>query len=124
MFMPIHIRALIGSLLALLLNSAAFANDSSFGDANGSITLKYQPHISMDKESLFISEAEVRVDYVFTNTSSQDLIVPIAFPMPPMFFGSAEHSSIDNFTLKVNGKTQPSIDSSPNSPIRPILLPN
>jgi hypothetical protein len=61
----------------------------------------------MDKESLFISETEVRVDYVFTNTSSQDLIVPIAFPMPPMFFGSADHSSIDNFTLKVNGKTQP-----------------
>jgi len=105
--MPIHVRALIGSLLALLLSFAAFANDSSFGDANGSITLKYQPHISMDKESLFISEAEVRVDYVFTNTSSQDLIVPIAFPMPPMFFGSADHSSIDNFTLKVNGKTQP-----------------
>ncbi|MEL4431231.1 DUF4424 domain-containing protein [Shewanella mangrovisoli] len=105
--MPIHIRTLVGSLLALLLSFSAFANDSSFGDANGSITLKYQPHISMDKESLFISEAEVRVDYVFTNTSSQDLIVPIAFPMPPIFFGSADHSSIDNFTLKVNGKTQP-----------------
>ncbi|MFV0595510.1 DUF4424 domain-containing protein [Shewanella sp.] len=104
--MPIHVRALVGSLLALL-STSAFTNDSSFGDANGSITLKYQPHISMDKESLFISEAEVRVDYVFTNTSSQDLIVPIAFPMPPMFFGSADHSSIDNFTLKVNGKTQP-----------------
>lgn len=105
--MPIHIRALMGSLLALLVSTATFANDSSFGDANGSITLKYQPHISMDKESLFISEAKVRVDYVFTNTSSQELIVPIAFPMPPMFFGSADHSSIDNFTLKVNGKTQP-----------------
>ncbi|MCD8550828.1 MAG: DUF4424 domain-containing protein [Shewanella xiamenensis] len=105
--MPIHIRALMGSLLALLVSTATFANDSSFGDANGSITLKYQPHISMDKELLFISEAEVRVDYLFTNTSSQDLIVPIAFPMPPMFFGSADHSSIDNFTLKVNGKTQP-----------------
>lgn len=82
--MPIHVRALMGGLLALL-STAAFANDSSFGDANGSITLQYQPHISMDKESLFISEAEVRVDYLFTNTSSQDLIVPIAFPMPPMF---------------------------------------
>ncbi|MFB2682437.1 DUF4424 domain-containing protein [Shewanella mangrovisoli] len=105
--MPIHVRTLVGSLLALLVSTATLANDSSFGDANGSITLKYQPHISMDKESLFISETEVRVDYVFTNTSSQELIVPIAFPMPPMFFGSADHSSIDNFTLKVNGKTQP-----------------
>lgn len=105
--MPIYVRTLVGSLLALLLSFSALANDSSFGDANGSITLKYQPHISMDKESLFISEAEVRVNYLFTNTSSQDLIVPIAFPMPPMFFGSADHSSIDNFTLKVNGKTQP-----------------
>ncbi|MFB2671231.1 DUF4424 domain-containing protein [Shewanella xiamenensis] len=101
------LRILACTLTALLFSTSVFANDSSFGDANGSITLKYQPHISMDKESLFISEAEVRVDYVFTNTSSQDLIIPIAFPMPPMFFGSADHSSIDNFTLKVNGKTQP-----------------
>lgn len=78
----------------LLFSASAFANDSSFGDANGSITLKYQPHISMDKESLFISETEVRVDYVFTNTSSQDLIVPIAFPMPPMFFGSTDTAAL------------------------------
>lgn len=105
--MPSYLRILACTLTALLFSTSVFANDSSFGDANGSITLKYQPHISMDKESLFISEAEIRVDYVFTNTSSQDLIVPIAFPMPPMFFGSADHSSIDNFTLKVNGKTQP-----------------
>lgn len=105
--MPSYFRILTCTITALLFSTPAFANDSSFGDANGSITLKYQPQISMDKESLFISETEVRVDYVFTNTSSQDLIVPIAFPMPPMFFGSADHSSIDNFTLKVNGKTQP-----------------
>ena len=105
--MPSYLRILACTLTALLFSTSVFANDSSFGDANGSITLKYQPHISMDKESLFISEAEIRVDYVFTNTSLQDLIVPIAFPMPPMFFGSADHSSIDNFTLKVNGKTQP-----------------
>ncbi len=105
--MSAHLAIPLFAIVLLVYGETASANDSSFGDANGSITLKYQPNISMDKESLFISETEVRVDYVFTNTSSQDLIVPIAFPMPPMFFGSADHSSIDNFTLKVNGKTQP-----------------
>jgi len=67
--MPSYLRILACTLTALLFSTSVFANDSSFGDANGSITLKYQPHISMDKESLFISEAEIRVDYVFTNTS-------------------------------------------------------
>ncbi|MCL1091997.1 DUF4424 domain-containing protein [Shewanella profunda] len=105
--MSAHLAIPIFAIVLLVYEETASANDSSFGDANGSITLKYQPNISMDKESLYISEAEVRVDYVFTNTSDQDLIVPVAFPMPPMYFGSADHCSIENFTLKVNGVVQP-----------------
>lgn len=99
-------RLLVHALfaLALLLAATAHANDSSFGDANGTIQLTRQPDIRMSKEALFISEDLVRVDYVFTNTSTRDLLVPIAFPMPPMYFGPADHSELTEFKLWVDGK--------------------
>lgn len=78
-------------VLALCACSAAQANDSSFGDDNGTIRLLHQPDISMDREALLLSEERVQVDYVFTNTSERDLSVPVAFPMPPMYFGMADH---------------------------------
>ncbi|WP_369942024.1 DUF4424 family protein [Xanthomonas medicagonis] len=99
-------RLLVRTLFALapLCAASAHANDSSFGDANGSIQLLQQPDIRMSKEDLFVSEDLVRVDYVFTNTSTRDLRVPIAFPMPPMYFGMADHSALTDFKLWVDGK--------------------
>lgn len=89
---------------AFLVSVIAHANDSSIGDDNGTITFKSQPNISMDKEALFISEQKITVDYIFTNTSQKDLVVPIAFPMPPMYFGSSDHGEIKDFKLWVDGK--------------------
>lgn len=99
-------RLLVRTLFALapLFAATAHANDSSFGDANGTIQLIQQPDIRMSKEALFISEDLVRVDYVFTNTSTRDLLVPIAFPMPPMYFGMADHGELTEFKLWVDGK--------------------
>lgn len=99
-------RLLARTLFAFapLLAAAAHANDSSFGDANGTIQLTQQPDIRMSKEALFISEDLVRVDYVFTNTSTRDLLVPIAFPMPPLYFGMADHGELTEFKLWVDGK--------------------
>ncbi len=91
-------------ITALFHNVFAYANDSSIGDDNGTITFKHQRNISMDKESLYISEEKVKVDYVFTNTSHQDLVVPIAFPMPAMYFGSSDHGQIKDFKLWVDSK--------------------
>lgn len=99
---PLLARALLA--IAPLLAAAAHANDSSFGDDNGTIRLLEQPDIRMSKEALFISEDEVRVDYVFINTSARELRVPIAFPMPPMYFGQADHSELTEFALWVDGK--------------------
>jgi len=82
---------------------AAFANDSSYGEDNGTIVFKEQPDISMEKELLSISETEIRVDYVFKNTGSAESIIPIAFPMPPMYFGQSDHSEIKDFKLFVDG---------------------
>lgn len=90
--------------LAVLGCGSAQANDSSFGDDNGTIRLLHQPDISMDKEALLLSEERVQVDYVFTNHSARALSVPIAFPMPPMYFGMADHSELTAFNLWVDGK--------------------
>lgn len=94
----------IGLLFTLFVSPISWANDSSVGDDNGTIEFKYQPHISMDKESLFISTTNIQVDYIFTNTGDHDLTVPIAFPMPPMFFGTEDHTGIEDFKLWVDGK--------------------
>lgn len=91
-------------VLAALGCGSAQANDSSFGDDNGTIRLLHQPDISMDKEALLLSEERVQVDYVFTNNSERALTVPIAFPMPPMYFGMADHSELTDFKLWVDGK--------------------
>lgn len=83
------------------------ANDSSYGVDNGTISFKYQPEISMDKESLFISEEKIVVDYTFSNVGKKDLDIPMAFPMPPMVFETEEdHSEISDFKLWVNGAPQ------------------
>jgi len=79
------------------------ANDSSVGDDNGTIVFKRQADISMDKETLSISENRVDVDYVFTNNGKTDVMTTIAFPMPPMYFGYSDHSEIKDFKLLVDG---------------------
>lgn len=93
-------------LLPLLTATTVLANDSSFGDENGTIELQKQPEISMEKESLFLSEAKVKVDYEFLNHGSKDQTVSVAFPMPPMYFGDSDHNEISDFKLMVNGKNQ------------------
>ena len=90
--------------LCTVIYVRAFANDTSIGDENGTIVFKSQPDISMDKESLVISESTITVDYEFRNTSTQDLMIPVAFPMPPMYFGFSDHSEIKDFKLWADGK--------------------
>jgi len=98
-------RLMMGLFLCVVFAAhTSSANDSSFGDDNGTIVFKNQTDISMDKETLWISEEKILVDYVFTNTSQHDLVIPIAFPMPPMYFGPEDHTTIQDFKLSVNGK--------------------
>lgn len=58
----------------------------------------------MDREALLLSEERVQVDYVFTNHSERDLSVPVAFPMPPMHFGMANHNALTDFKPWADGK--------------------
>lgn len=95
---------LLTLLVACTFSWPACANDTAFGDDNGTITFKHQPSISMDSEALLLSEELVTVDYVFTNTGSADVSTPIAFPMPPVYFGSSDHTEIENFKVWVDGR--------------------
>lgn len=95
------LRALVGGFV-LTLGQVIWANDSSSADVNGTIILERQNDISMDKEALLISADEIRVAYVFTNNSKKDIHTNVTFPMPPIYFGVSDHSSIEDFKLWVN----------------------
>lgn len=81
----IRISALVQALaLAGLLAPAlpAFANDSQAEITIGGLELRQSDSIRLDKQDLYISEAEVRVNYVFTNTANRDISTLVAFPLP------------------------------------------
>jgi hypothetical protein len=100
-------KLLFGCCIALVINNkSALANDTSSGDQNGTIVFEQQPDISMQKESLFISEEEVRVDYVFSNTSQKDIQTQVTFPMPPIYIGLSDHNTIEDFKLWINDEPQ------------------
>ena len=63
------------AIIFLLLATAlpARANESFAETALGGVVLKETDAISLDKEDLFISEEEVRVNYEFTNTTDKDV---------------------------------------------------
>lgn len=58
------------------------ANDSQAEITIGGLELRQSDAIRLDSQDLFISEQEVRVNYVFTNTSNRDIQTLVAFPLP------------------------------------------
>ena len=75
-------RPLAASLMFLALLSPTGANDSIATLGTGGLILVRADTISMEKEDLFISADEVRVNYVFRNNDAQDRTYLVAFPMP------------------------------------------
>ncbi|MFG1477079.1 DUF4424 family protein [Xanthobacter sp. V4C-4] len=68
--------------LGLLGAAPARANDSEAAIGIGGLTLTRSEAIRLDQEDLFISRDQVRVNYVFTNTSDRDIETLVAFPLP------------------------------------------
>ncbi|EJZ20464.1 DUF4424 domain-containing protein [Rhizobium sp. Pop5] len=62
--------------------SPALANDTLAEVKTGGLVFAQSEDVSMAEEDLFISASEVRVDYVFENTSDKDVESLVAFPMP------------------------------------------
>lgn len=73
-------------LAAALIAIAAplHANDSEAAINLGGIELVANKSISMDSEDLYISAAEIRVKYRYTNHSAKNLDLTISFPLPPI----------------------------------------
>jgi hypothetical protein len=97
---------------AVLLAAPALANDTTAELRTGGLAFIRTADISMDDEKLFISPTEVRVDYVFSNTSDKDVDSLVAFPMPDITGDidgdvAAEDVDADNFlgfTVAQDGK--------------------
>lgn len=96
-------------ILLLLLAGAAHANDSTGTVSTSGIKYLKNPHINMQSEDLYISENQIRVHYRFKNTSSQDIIETVLFPLPivPAFidydFADTE-GLVDSFRIYADGK--------------------
>lgn len=96
-------RSILSMALVLLaLPSAALANDSIAGLGAGGLILGRTDAISMQSEDLFLSLDEVKVDYVFVNSTDADLETIVAFPMPdiaanPYEMPNLPDNTVDNF---------------------------
>ena len=96
-------------ILLLLLAGAAHANDSTGTVSTSGIKYLKNPHIDMQSEDLYISENQIRVHYRFKNTSSQDIIETVLFPLPivPAFIDydfADTKGLVDSFRIYVDGK--------------------
>jgi hypothetical protein len=69
-------------LFSIVLALPTSANDSIATLGAGGLILVRAEMISMEKEDLFVSVDQVRVNYVFRNNDSQDRTYLVAFPMP------------------------------------------
>jgi len=84
------LRHSVMTLFASGLMSAAAAvhpassNDSSAELAAGGLRLVYNAKIRMLSEDLYISPKQIRIRYVFQNTSDQDQTILVAFPLPAL----------------------------------------
>lgn len=102
-------------IFSAIFSPAAHANDATATIGIGGIKIEQTNQITMESEALFISAKEVKVDYKFKNTSTQDITTLVAFPMPTLFVeelmvvdANVNRSSPINF---INFKVQ--VDSSP-----------
>lgn len=100
--------AIAGSLLAA---APATANDSMAAIGIGGLTLTRSEAIRLDQEELFVSREQVRVNYVFTNTTDRDIEALVAFPLPDIVQGPVtrvpDYARGLNFRTVVAGRPTP-----------------
>lgn len=97
--------------IAVLLGSPARANDSSAELRAGGLVFVPNDVVSMLKEDLSISMQEVKVRYVFRNTSDKDVETLVAFPMPDLAYSESpisiplpDQENFLDFHTMVDGK--------------------
>lgn len=101
--------AVLGLCWCLL--GIAWANDSTATLSTSGLILTKTDAVVMEEEDLFISEQQIRVAYVFRNTSKQDVVSRVAFPLPEFPLEADFDLPLDDqasrplrFSLQVNGE--------------------
>jgi hypothetical protein len=74
--------AVMAGVLAMAGLAVAHANDSTAELRAGGLHLIRSDVIDMVSEDLFVSTGEIRVKYVYRNTSDADVTTRVAFPLP------------------------------------------
>ncbi len=78
-------RRLLAALsFAALLSGAGAANDGWTGITASGLEFQKTDAIAMQSEDLYVGVDQIKVDYVFKNTTAADVTGTIAFPMPPI----------------------------------------
>lgn len=109
-------RLMTAAAAAALLVFTSAANDGFAGMTATGLEFQKTDQIAMQSEDLYIGMHEIRVAYVFKNTSAEDVSGTVAFPMPPVavstfIFSPTQMKTTDldaenplNFTATVDGK--------------------
>lgn len=103
------------ALLAALASGPALANDGFGGLSGTGLEFGQTDAVAMLREDLFIGLDQVRVDYVFKNTTSQDVTGEMIFPLPPVAIwalwdgminlsGPPYDDNLVGFTAEVDGQ--------------------
>lgn len=103
-------------LAALLLATAALANDGFGGLSATGLTFGQTDAVTMESEDLFIGLDRIRVAYTFRNTTDADVTGEVIFPLPPIslqylqtsdFNLPEDRENLVNFTATVAGDPVP-----------------
>lgn len=88
----------------MLLDGVALANDGSATFAAGGLVPRKEKRVAMERERLFVSWREIRVEYVFRNTSSEDVVTEVMFPVPRFHTpGDLDRVPFQDFSVVVDG---------------------
>ncbi len=79
---------LAATAAAALLAAPAIANDGFAGITATGLEFSKTDAIAMQSEDLKIGLDRISVDYVFKNTSAEDVSGTVAFPMPPIYLST------------------------------------
>ena len=108
-------RHVLAALAAtMIITAPALANDSTAALGAGGLTLTQTADIRMASEDLFISKAEIHVQYSFVNESGHPITTRVAFPLPDLDMGEMGDVDLNwptdnpsnalNFVVKVDGR--------------------
>ena len=87
--------ALALGIALLVPATGARANDSTAVLESGDLQLTHNPHIRLVSEDLHLSAEEVRVRYLFRNTSDTDIVTIVAFPLPDITVGEDANYDVE-----------------------------